>query len=258
MSVHQIENAVFYQVVGNPTICRYIDVRKFISMLLKKSLFFVRISKLDDPYEGTYPKITRQKRIEWYQDHLRKNPEVRRLSDDEIQQNVLDSEQMDLLIREITCINSWHNFEKENFLLWKSYSNIDAGVAILSTYNKLHDQLNLVKEKDFTISRVEYGNYESGYFGHGNSNLAFIHKPDFYSDEKEIRAIIELQHEAGWIHDWENEENENGIYVPVNLDILIDEIIVAPFAPKWYFEIIQSLNKKYDLNKPVRYSALRK
>ena len=36
---------------GDTTVWRYMDFTKFLSLLDKKELFFVRLDKLDDPFE---------------------------------------------------------------------------------------------------------------------------------------------------------------------------------------------------------------
>ena len=257
MSVYNINDTDFYPVAGNPLIGRYIDIRKFISMLLTNALFFVRVSKLEDPYEGMYPKRTKEELIKLRKRLIERDSTVKKLTESEIEEKVIAHIDGSLKVRELTCINSWHSFENENYLLWKTYSNIDAGIVILSSYEKLFNELDKIFDKQFIISRIEYKDYDTDYFGAFSTNLPFIHKPHFYHDEKEIRVLYEVPHND-WIHDWSNEQNENGLYVPINLQNLIDEIIVAPFAPKWYFELIESLNEKYSLNKPVKYSRLRR
>lgn len=256
MSVYKNNETAFYSIEGNPIIGRYIDIRKFISMLFKNSLFFVRVSKLEDPYEGMYPRRTREERINWMKRFVREE-NVEKINDTQIEKTVIDREKLDMLLRDLTCVNSWHMFENENYLLWKTYSNTDAGIMILSSYEKLFAELENSIDKKFIISKISYADYDNDYYGSGSTNLAFIHKPHFYSDEKEIRAIHEVSN-TGWIHHWKNEENENGIYVQVNLQNLIDKIIVAPFAPQWYFDLIKSINEKYSLNKPIIYSKLRR
>lgn len=41
----------------NAKIWRYMDFAKFVSMLEKNTLFFVKANKFEDPYEGTVPKF---------------------------------------------------------------------------------------------------------------------------------------------------------------------------------------------------------
>ena len=47
---------------GNEKIWRYLDFAKFINILDKKSLFFSRVDKLGDPFEGSFPKANVKKR----------------------------------------------------------------------------------------------------------------------------------------------------------------------------------------------------
>lgn len=256
MSVLKETEGRFYPVKGNPKIARYISLTKFISMLAKSSLFFSRISKLEDPYEGTYPKRTNDEVFIEMTDLLNQGQFGPAVTENTIKEGIEKRNLFDSKLREITCVNCWHKFERENYLLWKSYSGTDDGIMILSRYEKLYFQLEQKVEK-FTISRIDYHNYENVYLGNYNTNIAFINKPHFYSDEEEIRAIHEVSH-IKWEHNWSEEECANGVYFNVDLDQLIDEIRIAPFAPKWYFDLVCSLNKQYDLNKLVRYSELKK
>jgi hypothetical protein len=50
----------------NYTLSKYLDITKFISLLSTKSLFFCRLDKLEDQYEGLTAKRNYELRIEWY------------------------------------------------------------------------------------------------------------------------------------------------------------------------------------------------
>ena len=74
-----------------------------------------------------------------------------------------------------------------------------------------------------------------------------VHKHKAYSYEDEVRLIHEVSN-VSWKHDWENEKYENGIKINVNLDQLIDEIVISPFASEWFTELIRDILDKYSLN----------
>ena len=70
-----------------------------------------------------------------------------------------------------------------------------------------------------------------------------VHKHKAYSYENEIRLIHEVSNIG-----WENEKYKNGIKVNVNLVKLIDEIVISPFAPEWFSDLIRDILDKYSLN----------
>lgn len=91
----------------------------------------------------------------------------------------------------------------------------------------------------------------------GNMNYPIIHKNIHYEYEKEVRLIYTVPFKSGLEYDWSKEENEYGKYINVDIDVLIDEIIISPKAPKWFFDIISDLLLKYNINKNISYSELK-
>jgi hypothetical protein len=45
-----------------------------------------------------------------------------------------------------------------------------------------------------------------------------------------------------------------GVYIPVDVQRLIDEIYVSPGSPDWFLELIQSVCAKFALNRSPRRS----
>ena len=48
----------------------------------------------------------------------------------------------------------------------------------------------------------------------------------------------------------------SGIYIPVDLNALVDEIYVAPTSPDWFLEVIQTVCGKFSLRRVPRHSDL--
>jgi len=46
------------------------------------------------------------------------------------------------------------------------------------------------------------------------------------------------------------------MYIKVNLNKLIEEIVISPDSPKWFFKMVQDLTNKYNLDKPIKKSEL--
>lgn len=76
-------------------------------------------------------------------------------------------------------------------------------------------------------------------------NRAFWYKIKSFEHEKEVRAIIK-----------KHGLNKNGIYIPVDIDKLIDGIYVSPYASEWFVDVVKSVVNKYNINIPVSYSQM--
>ena len=50
--------------------------------------------------------------------------------------------------------------------------------------------------------------------------------------------------------------DEFGVNVKVSLTLLIESILVAPFSPLWYRDLVKSILKKYNTNFDVQPSSL--
>jgi hypothetical protein len=72
-----------------------------------------------------------------------------------------------------------------------------------------------------------------------------------------LRLIHLVKVENGLVYDWDSEINSSGKQLNNNLEVLIDEIILSPYSPKWFYDIIQDLSIKYNLNKKIKYSVLK-
>jgi len=235
----------------NPIIWRYINLTKFISMLHKQALFFTYIDKLDDIYEGTYTHTFEDDlRKEFH--HLNQTIFKTPATNEQIEENIRVFKVSAAKLRRITCVNCWHERKEENALMWKAYAF--PGIAIKSSYEKLHSVFNKIPQ-DITIAEVNYADYENAHLHPGNTNIPFIFKKTQYSDEKEIRILHE-KNIGDYPHNAPQDEIDIGQYIKVDLQELIDEIIVSPNSPDWFFDLIKSLNEKYGLNKPIKKSSL--
>ena len=225
----------------NAKIWRYMDFTKFVSLLDKCALFFPRADRLGDPFEGSFSKANVELAPEVYAD---------------VDSDILFSsrQQLSLFHKAVlrhTAINSWHLNEYESVSMWKLYLKSNEGIAIRSTFNSLRTSFDDVTH-DIYIGVVKYVDYEKDWIPEGNSLDPFVHKRRSFEHERELRVV--MQEMEGNIS--KPPTYEHGIYVPVNLDKLVDEIHLAPTCPEWLFELVKSVTKKYGLNKPVVQSAL--
>lgn len=143
-------------------------------------------------------------------------------------------------------MNCWNEFKGESYALWKIYSDLNQGIMIKSSFKRIINALKESKEKVY-CSKVKYIDHDTDSIDIGNTMSPVVHKHKAYSYENEIRLIHEVSN-IGWKHDWENEKYKNGIKVNVNLGKLIDEIVISPFAPEWFSDLIRDILDKYSLN----------
>lgn len=246
------EHPVFKAPSESTTIWRYMDFTKFVSLLDRQALFFVKgLTLKDDPFEGAIP------------DSMF-NEIIRQVGGDEGLENFR-------IGREAIAISSWHVNDVESAAMWKVYLTGSEGIAIRTTFERLCDSFRNT-ERTVYIGEVEYIDYETQSFESNNASSYFLHKRPNFSHENELRAVTKStalmtrpqEFRAGSaflgiasvgnssgkpVNDLlESEEiTANGIYIPVNLATLIECVIVAPTAEEWFVGLVGSVVKKYGL-----------
>ncbi|WP_373494332.1 DUF2971 domain-containing protein [Aquiflexum sp.] len=236
----------FFEPEESVELARYMDITKFLSLLKDEQLFFCRLNKLEDRFEGTMPKKSRKDFIDFYK-HLRDfgNFFTDPMTDEEIEKYVDEDLEFRKKLKSLNCINCWNEFKGESYALWKIYSDLNKGIMIKSSFKRI---IKALKESDEIIycSKVKYIDYENESIDIGNTMTPIVHKHKAYSYEKEIRLIHEV-YNKGWKYDWKTEKYENGVKVNVNLQELIHEIVISPFSPDWFFELVGDILNKYSL-----------
>jgi hypothetical protein len=125
---------------------------------------------------------------------------------------------------------------------------------IQSSVPKLIDAFQNTEEA-FGMSEVRYELYKETVLPYGNSNHPFLYKQKAYNYESEIRLLYSLTEKAeNWQYDWTKEEVEEGVYIKVDLGKLIDKIVLSPYSPKWFFDLVIDVSNRYGLNKPIEKS----
>ena len=73
----------------------------------------------------------------------------------------------------------------------------------------------------------------------------FWYKRKSFEYENEVRAIVKRRNIS-----------EKGIYIPINIEKLIDRIYVSPYAPEWFVAVVKSVVDKYKIDVPVLHSQM--
>ena len=233
----------------NASIWRYMDIIKFMSLLETGSLFFSRLDKLDDPFEGS---LTKHRQSE------RKNLEER-------YGGILyqDSQRLVESIIKNTIVNCWHIDEGESVAMWRLYVPDNQGIVIHSTIDRLirsfppYDGeippqegywLPALFVKIGIVKYIDFDHYD------GVGEDIYLLKRSAFKHEEELRAVIEDKSFMGDPHPDDPRFRDGGDYVPCDLETLIEEINIPPGSPDWIQHAIQSLVNRYGYDLPVNKS----
>lgn len=233
---------------------RYMDLSKFLSMLYTESLYFAPANSFDDPFEGAKGVLGKESEwndyyLEFFRYAIKTAPGI---SDGDYSVEKLEKTAQSLLNdlaqsglhdRKNTCISCWHCSDYESEAMWKLYSvNVTNAIAIETTYQRLYQSLG--EDPHIDIGKVKYIDYKNQFTNIGFG--AFWFKRKSFEHEREVRALIR-----------NHKNNGEGISHPVNLNVLIKNIYVSPYAPEWFAPIVRDIVKKYNLDKPVVYSSMK-
>jgi hypothetical protein len=228
-------------------IWRYMDFTKFVSVLDRSALYFVRIDKFreNDPFEGSYPKS---------------NIDLIKAGHGTISRARLIS--FGKLIKYLSkrvAINSWHINENESAAMWKLYLKSNEGIAVQSTFGRLKKSFT-DKTRVIYIGRVKYINYERDSIDDTNIFFPLLHKRESFKHEQELRAVLGvLKQTKGKVTTTSIPKKfltDHQLYVPIDLNTLIENIYLAPTCPNWIYTLVTSVTKKYGLDKQVIPSNL--
>lgn len=238
-----------YSTRGKPTkadarIWRYMDFAKFISLIYKKAIFFPRADNLGDSFEGSFPKINVQKRTGVFTTLVETPGRLSTLSD------------YYKLFVKLTAINSWHINDDESDAMWKIYIKGGEGIAVQSTVGRLRSSLDGYNQDVIHLGKIAYVDYDDEKIPEDTLS-PYFHKRRSFEHEKEYRAVIQRwKKKANGKIDFTKLPFQEGIYVPIDLDKLIEKVYLSPTSPSWQQDVIKSLLNKYGLNRKIKHSKL--
>ncbi len=245
---------VFYP-KENYQVVKYMDLTKFVSLLQRESLFFCRLDKLEDHFEGSTAKSNWKRRYDFYATQHVRSSKFKKLDNEEILKNVEEHFDIDRKMKALMTICCWNISNSESAALWKIYSDFNQGIMITSKVTSIIEAFKQTKE-DINLSEVKYINHSIDDMPDGNKMYPVIHKHKAYAYEKELRLIHIVDFGNGLLYDWSKEEIEQGKYLNVDLEKLIGEIILSPYSPNWYIKLIENLCDTYGLKTTIMQSEL--
>ena len=246
---------------------RYTNFEKFVNLLDTESLFFTRADKFEDPYEGFIP----QSILDAYKHSLKRvTPEV----------FVEAITKWYEASRKYVMCNCWHQNVVESMAMWEKYHMRNSGVAIKTTMQKMKN--SLISEHSIYIGKIEYiydNTDDDQYmqnFLQSETLLAkkltyfpYFRKRKEYEHEQEVRLIVDID---PFVMDALNDQTvetvdtfleiglpdicDIGMLFNIEVNELIDEVIVSPYAEDWITETVRSVSQKFGFNFKVNPSTL--
>lgn len=234
----------------NAKIWRFMDFTKFVSLLKEESLYFSRVDKFNDPFEGS---ITL------------KDYERRKTFNEKHPSYIEFLQTRNKNMRRFTAANCWHINENESPAMWQLYTSINEGVAIQTTVRSLIDSMANYEDDPIQVAPIEYINYREFPKQHDSISLVrpFLYKCENFIHEQELRAIIvrlpkekDSKGEERVNFESSQETIQNGIVVSANLEQLIHKIYVFPSSADWFKDLVQKIVDKFKLDRKVQKSNL--
>jgi hypothetical protein len=242
---------------------RYMSFEKFLDLLEKNALFFCRADKFSDPFEGTIPKREFEFRKKRHIIDAENSGDSKRI---EIGcSNESGTQSLHKSFRIGTTVNCWHINNYESNTMWQAYVKNNEGVAIQSSPHHINLALTNTPQK-IRASKVRYINFDEDIWYHPSEfpndgyNLftPLIHKRIEFEDEREFRLvrIISDITDRRQNEYWENQPNQMGEHIPVDLEALIGKVILHPTAEESTLERVKETLLKFGLDKTVERSIL--
>lgn len=168
--------------VGDDAIIwRYINFISFYSLFLNKSLFFKRLDKYTDAFEGSLPEQTKEKLLKYRLNFADTTPKK---ANEWVISELTNIESYEAH----TLSNSWTIGERESYTMWKIYlAGHHEGVAIKTTVSRLKKCLDDNTEFEIYKGKVNYQPIE---YNDINVFSVSSNKRETYTSENEYRALI--------------------------------------------------------------------
>ncbi|TDE27727.1 MULTISPECIES: DUF2971 domain-containing protein [Flavobacterium] len=213
----------------NTVVWKYLDLSKFLDLLLSQKLFMSRSDKFEDQYEGTFSEPTFE--------------EIKKLSIDNP-----DFLNFYKTHREKVAISSWHINEYESFAMWQIFTQNSEGLAIQSTIGRLQESLGPETNFYQYIGEVNYIDYKKEHIPFDDMFFPFLFKRKSFQYEREVRIISDIGESTIKINE--------GLKISVNINQLIEKIYIHPKSENWYKNLVIQLVKQLGFDFTIEKSDL--
>ena len=223
---------------GNANVWRYMNTWKFEQLLKTRALYFANANQLSDQYEVSVPEAVlakkRQSLIEQW------------LSGQQLEDTMTAYHWSNRPEKAHVYINCWSVSPHESYALWKIYLGGEHnGVAIKTSFSQLRQGLSTEHCRHIKLTNVAYKGFISPDTLSPETVIAT--KKPFYDFEKELRLFFVCDTAMC-----------AGINIDVNVEQIIHQIFISPFADADYIAAIKTLLKQYHFEHvTIRHSQIR-
>jgi len=232
---------------------RYMDFAKLTAMLQQQGVFFPRADTLQDRFEGAIGLARREE--DWNNFYLNYFKQIVNTAPPGYQAPNLSAERIEAeaerLLRDLKAsskkkgehyVSCWHANSVESEALWRLYCPPPTiGVAIRTSVGSLWGALD--KEATAVVGRVHYVDFRRTY---ADQNHRIFYKRLSLAHEQEVRAVLKT----------DRSNPVDGRVVRCDLGELIHEVVVSPFAPSWFKDVLLDVIGKFGLSPSIRNSEL--
>lgn len=233
---------------------RYMTFEKFSWLVEKSSLYHARLDQLGDPFEGAvtnfYAGLRDTDKIAPYFTQFKENePWIFKT----------------LRFRQFAMC--WHASEHESDALWKLYAPGGAGIAVVSTMERIRKAVEFTPHHHGILGQVEYVDFDHHDMRRGPTVIRPGHlKRKSFDYEREVRGIIlaEMVHVADGFGFTDKTTELQRLHQPLGINThadlkeLIQSIVISPTAEPFVEELVQTVAKRHQLDGLVRKSELLK
>lgn len=233
---------------------KFMDLGKFLSLIQRSELYFRRADCFNDPYEGA--RGMKKNEASWDESYQKALMRVvlssKEVTGREVPVEEAYHQSAKLLsqMKEIgkteranSFICCWHANEFESEAMWNLYtSDVNQGISIQTSYESLY--LALDRDPGIATGFVNYIDFSKEF---SSVYDTLFYKRYSFAHEKEVRSVIRRR---------DMKDPPTGIYIPINLDRLIENIYVSPTSQPWFYEVVKNVVDKYGLKKNVLQSTL--
>lgn len=208
---------------------KYLNLSKFLDLLLSQKLFMSRSDKFEDQYEGTFSEPTYE----------------------EIKKTAIDNPEFLQYYkshREKVAVSSWHINEYESFAMWQIFTQNSEGLAIQSTVSRLKKALDSETQHKQYIGEVNYIDYKKEYIPFDDMFFPFLFKRKSFQYEREIRILSDVTDS--------NIKLNEGLKINVNINQLIEKIYIHPKSENWYKNLVIQLVEQLGFDFTIEKSDL--
>ena len=203
----------------NVSVWRYMDLSRFIWLLSKRELYFTRLDRLQDPFEGSSTRKTI--------DGLRLVLEQIGLPD--VLNNLM------ALYRESRTtmyVNCWYCGDSESEAMWKLYCPNGNGVAIRCSYSQLAQ--SVAADEQVYIGCITYIDHEKHAFRDSNIFFPVMHKRVAFSHEHEVRLVKQVE---------KVKDTDQPLGVTIKWDPMehVSAVFVDPYAAEYHFQAVSAI-----------------